>query len=194
MASILSRPQCVNLEKWNITTLSGVGGPCISFDCLWWDRCKRVMTLRSVDGCNHAPFPGICILNYIGVAASGHFMMMSCNGSIFRVTGLFCGEFTGRRWIPRTKAGDTELWYFLWSVPEQTTKQTVETQVIWDAIAVIMKSLYCCTAIRHGMDLLSGYNSEGLGQELINEESNDISSYIVNNVNNLVNKNVLNHQ
>ena len=37
----------------------------------------------------------------------------SSNGSIFRVTGLLCGEFTGHRWIPRTKASDAELWCFL---------------------------------------------------------------------------------
>ena len=28
------------------------------------------------------------------------FKMTSSNGSIFRVTGLLCGEFTGHRWIP----------------------------------------------------------------------------------------------
>ena len=28
---------------------------------------------------------------------------------IFRVTGHLCGEFTGPRWIPRTKARDAEL-------------------------------------------------------------------------------------
>ena len=43
------------------------------------------------------------------------FMMTSANGNAFRVTGHFCGEFTGLRWIPRTKAGDAELWFFLWS-------------------------------------------------------------------------------
>ena len=32
----------------------------------------------------------------------GH-MMTSSNGNIFRVTGHLCGEFTGHRWIPRTK-------------------------------------------------------------------------------------------
>ena len=42
-------------------------------------------------------------------------MMTSSNGNIFRVTGHLCGEFTGLRWIPRTKASDAELWYFLWS-------------------------------------------------------------------------------
>ena len=33
-------------------------------------------------------------------------MMTSSNGNIFRVTGHLCGEFTGHRWIPRTKASD----------------------------------------------------------------------------------------
>ena len=42
-------------------------------------------------------------------------MMTSSNGNIFRVTGHLCGEFTGHRWIPRTKASGAELWYFLWS-------------------------------------------------------------------------------
>ena len=45
-------------------------------------------------------------------------MMTSSNGNIFRVTGPLCREFTGPRWIPRTKASDAELWYFLWSAPE----------------------------------------------------------------------------
>ena len=35
-------------------------------------------------------------------------MMTSSNGNIFRVTGHLCGEFTGPRWIPRTKASDTQ--------------------------------------------------------------------------------------
>ena len=42
-------------------------------------------------------------------------MTMSSNGNIFRVTGPLCGEFTGHRFIPRTKASVAELWYFLWS-------------------------------------------------------------------------------
>ena len=40
-------------------------------------------------------------------------MMTSSNGNIFLVTGHFCGEFTGHRWIPRTKASAAELWCFL---------------------------------------------------------------------------------
>ena len=40
-------------------------------------------------------------------------MMTSSNGNIFRVTGTLCGEFTGHRWIPITKASDAERWYFV---------------------------------------------------------------------------------
>ena len=36
----------------------------------------------------------------------------------FRVIGSLCGKFGGDRWIPRKKASDVELWYFLWSAPE----------------------------------------------------------------------------
>ena len=35
----------------------------------------------------------------------------------FRVTGPLCGEFTGQRWIPLTKASDADLWCFLWTAP-----------------------------------------------------------------------------
>ena len=44
-------------------------------------------------------------------------MMTSSNGNIFRVTGPLCGKFTGHRWIPLTKASDTELCCFLRSGP-----------------------------------------------------------------------------
>ena len=46
------------------------------------------------------------------------FMITSSNWNIFRVTGPLCREFTGRWWIPRTKASDAELWCFLWSASE----------------------------------------------------------------------------
>ena len=43
-------------------------------------------------------------------------MMTSSNGNIFRVTGPLCGEFTGHRWIPHTKASDAELYCFsIWA-------------------------------------------------------------------------------
>ena len=43
--------------------------------------------------------------------------------------------------FPLTKANDAELGCFLWSAPEQTAKQTIETPVISDAITLIMASL-----------------------------------------------------
>ena len=45
-------------------------------------------------------------------------MMASSKRNIFRVTGPLCGEFTTYRWIPSTKAGDAQLWRFLWSAPD----------------------------------------------------------------------------
>ena len=42
-------------------------------------------------------------------------LINSSNGNIFRIAGHLCGEFTGPRWIPHTKASDAELWCFLWS-------------------------------------------------------------------------------
>ena len=51
-------------------------------------------------------------------------------------------EYTGHRWILLTKASNVEFFCgFLWSAPEQATDQTIETPVIWDAIALIMTSL-----------------------------------------------------
>ena len=41
-----------------------------------------------------------------------HFMMTPTNGNSFRVADPLCGEFTGHRWIPLTKASDAELWWF----------------------------------------------------------------------------------
>ena len=68
-------------------------------------------------------------------------MMTLSNGNLFRVTGPLWGESTGHRWIPLAKASDAELWCLLWSVPEQTVEQTLETLVIWDAIAPLWRHL-----------------------------------------------------
>ena len=83
-------------------------------------------------------WPGLAI--YLAMCPVNHVMMTSSNGNISRVTGLLCGEFTGHRWIPLTNPSDAELWCFLWSVPEQTAEQTIETLVIWDEIGLIMTS------------------------------------------------------
>ena len=57
-------------------------------------------------------------------------MMTSSNGSISRVPGPLRGESTGDRWIPLTQASDAELWCFLWSAPEQTAEEAIETPLI----------------------------------------------------------------
>ena len=53
---------------------------------------------------------------------SKSFMMTSSNGNIIRVIGHLCGEFTGPRWIPRTKASDAEFWRSPWSASESTVE------------------------------------------------------------------------
>ena len=58
------------------------------------------------------------LLVFDGVIISWMYMMTSWNGNIFHVTGHLCGEFTGPRWIPCTKASDAELWCFLSSASE----------------------------------------------------------------------------
>ena len=61
---------------------------------------------------------------------------------VIRVTGPFCGGIHRSPMDPLTKANDAEVWCFLWPAPEQTVQQTLKTLVIWDAIAIIMASLY----------------------------------------------------
>ena len=68
-----------------------------------------------VNGCHHFELERQIDAN-LHVTMSPH-MITSSNGHIFRITGPLCGEFTGHRWIPHTKASDTEIWCFLWSVP-----------------------------------------------------------------------------
>ena len=70
---------------------------------------------RNIQPCLHC----ISLFNsalWCALLVSNIIMMKSSNGNIFRVTGHLCGEFTGLRWIPHTKASDAELWCFLWSV------------------------------------------------------------------------------
>ena len=80
---------------------------CTCHDSLTVVACKKMLPDR------------IIILHVTGARKFiGFSMMTSSNGNIFRVTGHLCGEFTGPRWIPRTKASDAELWCFLWSASE----------------------------------------------------------------------------
>ena len=68
-------------------------------------------------------------------------MMASSNSNIFRVTDPLCGEPSGYRWFPLTKASDAEHLCFLWSAPEQKVEQAIETLAILESIALIMPSL-----------------------------------------------------
>ena len=61
----------------------------------------------------------------------------------FPCSGPLWGESTGHRWIPLIKASDAELWCLILSAPQQRVMQTIETPVIWDAIAVIMTPPWC---------------------------------------------------
>ena len=47
----------------------------------------------------------------------------------------------GHRWIPCTKASEAELWCFLLYASELAAEQTMETPVIWNAIALIVSLL-----------------------------------------------------
>ena len=65
----------------------------------------------------------------------------------------FVRESTGDWWIPFTKAHDGELWCLLWSTPEQTVEQTIDTPVIWDAIVLIIASMKCNHRIIFGFNI-----------------------------------------
>ena len=60
--------------------------------------------------------------------------MTSLNGNIFRVTSSLWGESTGHRWIPLTKASNTELSSDVF-FDLCTVEQTIEKPVICDAIS-----------------------------------------------------------
>ena len=67
-------------------------------------------------------------------------MMTSSNGNIFRVTGPLCGEFTGPGDFPtqRPVAQSFDVFFDLWINDWVKTVRLV----IWDAIVVIMTSLW----------------------------------------------------
>ena len=64
-------------------------------------------------------------------------MMTSSNGNIFRVTGHLCGEFSGHRWIPYTKASGSEFYVFF-DVRLNKRLRKHMSLVIWGAMAPIM--------------------------------------------------------
>ena len=96
-----------------IALASGMGHNVVSSQQIYY-ACRL---LGTVIGSDNVLRLVLCITSWILQA-----MMTSSNGNIFRVTGHLCGEFTGPRWIPHTKASDAELWCFLWSASEWTVE------------------------------------------------------------------------
>ena len=96
-------------------------------------------------------------------------MMTSSNGNIFRVTDPLCGEFTGHRWIPLTKASDAKLWWFHTSaLNKQLSKQSrhrwVETpsRSLWrhcNVMTTVWGWREVVTASRSHQQFLHSFNS-----------------------------------
>ena len=105
-----------------------------------WERLVNV-SLYAISGFSHLGGSDSFLCNecfeYISWIRRHH-MMTSSNGNIFHVTGPLCGEFTGHRCIPLTKASDGDIWCVLWFAREQTLEYTTVRLVIWDTITLIM--------------------------------------------------------
>ena len=96
---------------------------------------------------------------------SRRIMMTASNRNIFRVTGPLCREFTGVRWIPRTKASDAELWCFLWSAPNYTAEKTLarlvfrrhrahyDVIVTWTLVVIIIIAIQYITSFMRSIRL-----------------------------------------
>ena len=79
--------------------------------CSWFSVDFIAATTISQTSCSTLP-------NVYDMMTKVQGMMMLSNGTIFRVIGHMCVEFTGHLWIPRAKDSDAELWCFLWSATE----------------------------------------------------------------------------
>ena len=82
-------------------------------------------------------------------------MMTSSNGNIFRVTGPLCGEFTGHRWIPLTKASDSEVLMFFFDL--RLNKRLIKQSRRW-WFQVPSRSLWRHCNGTENYDFVSTYN------------------------------------
>ena len=74
---------------------------------LQWLDLKNGYQFSSVSNGRQGDKPRYVVLVPAHPSPDMHLLMMtSSTGNIFRVTGHFCGEFTGHRFIARTKASD----------------------------------------------------------------------------------------
>ena len=74
-----------------------------------WSTKKTIMTHEIMKLCEHLSISNTfwrIVRRVYEKQNATRYMMTSSNGNIFRVTGHFCGEFTGPRCIPRTKASN----------------------------------------------------------------------------------------
>ena len=97
--------RCWNIVRWSHGCLPIFLG-------FFFHFCRVPVAWQGYDKCER----GFTVMPHgrRGVSNQQPSMMTSSNGNIFRITGHLCGEFTGRRWIPRTKASDAELWFFFY--------------------------------------------------------------------------------
>ena len=78
--------------------------------------CLSMLGLKLVNGAHSCDIPQLCGCR---VRVQKIVMMTSSNGNIFGVNGHICGEIHRSPVNSSTKTSDAELWYFLWSAPEQ---------------------------------------------------------------------------
>ena len=89
--------------------------------------------------------------------------MTSSNGNIFCVTGPLGGEFTGPRWIPRTKASDADLWCFLWSFDWINNGEAGDLRryrAHYDVIVMVL-AFTCCQPHRMGYGQYPTFKMDG---------------------------------
>ena len=118
--SVTERTKFFGTSRWAKNILQTCTARKIESLCNQSDHCNQIPTTY-VEAPLTLP-PSICGIapvyswhrNNQGPVPVSDNMMTSSNGNLFRVTGHLCGEFTGPRWIPRTKASDAELWCFFY--------------------------------------------------------------------------------
>ena len=74
-----------------------------------WSWCRNIVEHSISHGIGCSIYEPMSIWKAKLPVPLQHYMMTSWTGNIVRVTGHLCGEFTGHRWIPCTKASDAEL-------------------------------------------------------------------------------------
>ena len=113
--------------------------------------------------------------------------MTSLNGNIFCVPGPLCGEFTGHRWIPSTKAIGAGRWCFLWSAPwingwvkNREAGDLRRHRAHYDVIVIRCHEMYVETCVNVRNPVYRYMVIWGLGSWVGYCKSNEIMELIVN--------------